>query len=177
MDREQSPRLGVKRDMRASMVTAGFLSTFVTLLATACGSPIDLSTGLQVDAVSTGWFDAGNVDGKKKLVPEISFRLKNTSDRKLTMLEVNALFRRVGDEDEWGSGFVTAAGSSGLAPGVITGVITVRSRLGYTGIESGAEMLDNSHFVDARVVLLAKYRSTNWTRLGEYSITRRLTFR
>jgi hypothetical protein len=150
---------------------------FSTLLATACGPPIDLSTGLQVDAVSTGWFDAGRVDGKKKLVPAVSFRLKNASDQKLRMLEVNALFRRVGDDNGWGNGLVTAAGSSGLAPGVATSAITVRSQQGYTGIESGAEMLDNSHFVDARVDLFARYGSTKWTRLGEYPITRRLISR
>jgi hypothetical protein len=158
--------------MRAQlMVGAALLST---ILATSCGSRIDLSTGLQVDAISTGWFDAGNVDGKKKLVPGVSFRLKNASDQKLTMLVVNASFRRVGDENEWGNGFATAAGSGGLAAGAATSAITVRSQLGYTGIESGAEMLDNSHFVDARVDLFARYGSTNWTRIGEYPITRRL---
>ena len=149
---------------------------FSTILTTACGPPIDLSTSLQLDGVSTGWLDAGTVDGKKKLVPAVSFRLKNASAQKLTMLEVHALFRRVGDENEWGDGLVTAAGSSGLAPGAATSAITVRSQAGYTGIESGAEMLDNSHFVDARVDLFARsrYGSTSWTRLGEYSITRRL---
>jgi hypothetical protein len=163
--------------MRAQlMVTAALFSAILT---TACGPPIDLSTGLQVDAVSTGWLEAGNVDGKKKLVPAVSFRLKNASAQKLTMLEVHALFRRVGDENEWGDGLVTAAGSSGLAPGAATSAITVRSQLGYTGIESGADMLDNSHFVDARVGLFARsrYGSTNWTRLGEYPVTRRLLSR
>jgi hypothetical protein len=107
-------------------------------------------------------------------VPAVSFRLKNASDQKLPMLQVNALFRRVGDNDAWGSGFVTAAGSGGLAPGAATSAITVRSQLGYTGVESGAEMLDNSHFVDARVDLFAKYGSATWTKLGEYPIARRL---
>jgi hypothetical protein len=157
--------------VRCVLLTAGLFWTF---MATACAPPVDLSKGLQVDAVSTGWFDAGNLDGKKKLVPGISFRLVNASDRKLTALEVNALFRRVGDEDEWGNGLVTAAGSSGVAPGAATGVLTIRSPLGYTGIESGAEMLDNSHFVDARVELFARYGSNRWTRLGEYPVTRQL---
>ena len=70
------------------------------------------------------------------------------------MVQVNALFHRVGDEDEWGTGFVTAAGSDGLPPGGVTAV-TVTSPLGYTGTESGSEMLANSQFVDARVDLFA----------------------
>jgi hypothetical protein len=150
-------------------------SLVLTLLtATACGRDIDLATSLQVDAVSTGWFDAGIVDGKKKIVPVVSFMLKNTSDQRLPVLQVNASFRRVGDADEWGSAFLTAAGSAGLAPGAATGDITLHSQLGYTGIESGPEMLDNSHFVDARVNLFVKYGSGEWTRVGDYPITRRL---
>ena len=81
--------------------------------ATACGHDIDLATSLQVDAVTTGWFDAGIIEGKKKLVPAVSFTLKNASDQKLRVLQVNASFRRVGDPDEWGSAYLTAAGSGG----------------------------------------------------------------
>ena len=63
--------------------------------------------------VSTGWFDAGIVDGQNKLVPTVTFTLKNVSDQKLRVLQVNALFRRVTENDEWGSGLVTVAGSDG----------------------------------------------------------------
>ena len=145
--------------------------------ATACGHDIDLTTSLQVDAVTTGWFDAGMIEGRKKLVPAVSFTLKNASDQKLRVLQVNASFRRVGDPDEWGSAYLTAAGSAGLAPGTDTGALTLRSQLGYTGVESAPEMLDNSLFVDARVNLLVKYGSGEWTRIGDYPIARRLILR
>ena len=143
-------------------------------LAISCGPKVDLKTGLQVSNVSTGWFDSGIVDGKNKLVPTVSFRLKNVSDRPLTTLQVNALFRRVTEKDEWGSGFITAAGSSGLKPGVETEPLTIKSQLGYTGTEARQEMLQNSQFVDAKVELFAKYGSGQWTRLGEYPIARQL---
>jgi hypothetical protein len=35
-------------------------------------------------------------------------------------------------------------------------------------------MLDNSHFVDARVNLFVKYGSGEWTPVGDYPITHRL---
>ena len=35
-------------------------------------------------------------------------------------------------------------------------------------------MLQNSHFVDAKVELFAKYGSEQWKRIGEYPIARRL---
>ena len=124
---------------------------------------------------STGWFDLGIVNGQNKLVPSITFSLKNNSNQKLATLQVNALFRRVTEKDEWGSGFLTAAGSSGLAPGAATPPLTIRSQLGYTGSEQSREdMLQNSHFVDANVELFAKYGSAQWKRIGQFPVTRRL---
>jgi hypothetical protein len=90
-------------------------------------------------------------------------------------LQINALFRRVTENTEWGSGFVTVVGSQGLAPGATTDPVTIKSQLGYTGSEqSRQEMLQNTHFVDAKVELFGKYGSTQWVLLGTYPITRQL---
>jgi hypothetical protein len=141
----------------------------------ACGPTVDLTKGLQVTVLNSGWFDLGIVNGQTKLVPSITFTLKNVSDQKLVALQIQALFRRINETEEWGSGFITAVGSQGLAPGATTPPITIRSQLGYTGSEqSRQEMLQNSHFVDAKVELLAKYASTQWVRVGAFPITRQL---
>src|SRR2546427_1875924 len=89
---------------------------FLLLSSLGCGPTVDLTKGLQIRDVSTGWFDAGIVNGKAKLTPSISFKLRNISDQRLTVLQVNALFRRVNEKYEWGSGFVQAAGCDNLAP-------------------------------------------------------------
>lgn len=145
----------------------------------ACGGPtVDVSKGLQIQDVSTGWFDEGIVNGQSKLVPSISFKLKNVSDQTLPVLQVNALFRRVSEADEWGSAFITAARSEGLAPGATTRKLTMTSYLGYTGREqTRQEMLQNSQFVDAKVELSAKYGSVQWVRIGDFAITRQLITR
>jgi hypothetical protein len=141
----------------------------------ACGPTVDLTKGLQVTIVNTGWYDAGIVNGQNKLVPTVSFTLQNASEQKLVSLQVNALFRRVTENDEWGSELVIAAGSAGLPAGQRTEVLTAKSPRGYTGSDqSRQEMLQNSHFVDAKVDLFAKYGSTQWTRLGTYPISRQL---
>lgn len=144
--------------------------------ATACGRPVDLSAILQVRPVWSGWIDAGVVDGKHKIVPTVSLTVKNGASRPLPVLQINALFGRVGDEDEWGASLVTVAGSEGLAPGA-SSAVTVTSPLGYTGVEPRAMMLANSQFVDARVDLFAKYGSTQWTRIGRYRVSRDLLAR
>ena len=152
-----------------------WLPALLLLVCVGCGPTVDLATSLEVKDTSSGWFDLGIVNGQNKLVPSITFSLKNNSDQSLAVLQVNALFRRVNEKDEWGSGLVTAAGSSGLAPGAATPPLTIRSQLGYTGSEQSREdMLRNSHFVDATVELFAKYGSTQWKRIGQFPVTRQL---
>lgn len=157
---------------------ARLLTATIVLSGTAplvgCGKPVDLATTLAVTDVATGWHDAGVIDGKNKLVPAVVFTLKNNSDQELTTLQVNALFRRVNEPDEWGSGYVKVTGSDGLAPGASSQPLSIHSQLGYTGIEPRADLLKHRAFVDAKVEIFAKYGSTQWTRVGEFPITRQL---
>ena len=158
--------------MRAS---AWLLVLLALTTSVACGPTVDLTKGLQVTIANSGWYDLGIVNGQNKLVPTVTFTLHNTSDQKLVTLQINALFRRVTENTEWGSGFLTVVGSQGLAPGATTDPITVKSQLGYTGSDqSRQEMLQNTHFVDAKVELFGKYGSTQWVLLGTYPITRQL---
>jgi hypothetical protein len=146
------------------------------LLAVGCGGPpVDLRQGLEITIVGTGWFDAGIADGKNKLVPSVSFTIKNLSDQSLNSLQMMGSFFRVSDTNsEWGNTLLSVTRSEGLAPGATTAVLTLRSPLGYTGTEPRDEMLRNSHFVDAMVKLVAKYGSVQWTHVKEVPIERQL---
>jgi len=144
------------------------------LLSTACGPRIDLTSALVVESVSTGWVDAGHLDAHNRIVPSLSFKLKNVAGRKLRTLQVNAVFHRVSEEKEWGSGFLAATAKDGLDPGAETPKLTVKSSIGYTGTDDNRELLQNSQFVDARVELFAKNGSANWTRIGEFPVSRQL---
>jgi hypothetical protein len=148
------------------------IAVAAALLTTACAPNVDLTSALAIESVSTGWANAGNIDSHNRIVPSVSFKLKNLTDRKLRTLEINALFRRVTEPQEWGSGFKAATGSEGLAPGAETPTITVKSSIGYTGTDGTDELLTNSQFVDARVELFAKNGSSSWTRIGEYTVSR-----
>jgi hypothetical protein len=141
----------------------------------ACAPNVDLTKGLQVAIVNSGWYDLGIVNGQNKLVPTVTFTLHNVSDQTLGTLQVQALFRRVTENSEWGNGFLTVVGSKGLAPGATTDTITIKSQLGYTGSDqSRQEMLANTHFVDAKVEIFAKYAATQWVRVGSFPITRQV---
>jgi hypothetical protein len=156
--------------MRARLV----LLVVLGFLVPACGKTIDLKTALQITDVSTGWLDMGIVDGKNKLVPSITFSFKNVGSENVSTLQANLIFRRVGEQEEWGNGFVRVAGSEGVGPGATSRPVTVNSQLGYTAPEPRQEMLQNSQFKDARVQVFAKYGSTQWTLIQEVPIERRL---
>src|SRR5689334_21903749 len=96
------------------------LTTVLALISVSCGPTVDLARSLQIEVVQTGWFDAGIVNGQNKLVPAARVTVRNNSDQKLVQLQINSLFRHGNDAEEWGSAFVTAAGSEGLAPGATT---------------------------------------------------------
>ena len=162
-----SPRTFSNRVCRVCL--AGALLT-----AAACSPTIDLTHALQVQDVSTGWVDAGDSDGQNKLVPLVRFKLKNSSDQKIPVLQVNAVFRPVNDEKEWGTRFQAVTGSEGLSAGATTQELTVKSDHGVTGSDPKPDLLKNSHFVDAKVELSAKYGSGQWQRIGDYPIERKL---
>lgn len=151
------------------------LFLLLAAVATAsCNAPIDLTEKLQVVEVMTGWERADDPAGQNKLVPAVSFRLKNNSGENLTTLQANVLFRRVGEEQEWGSSFIRVAGSEGLDAGQASQPQRASNPKGYTGTENAPEMFRNSRFVDARVKIFAKYGSTQWQPVGEFQIDRRL---
>ncbi|HKT78993.1 MAG TPA: hypothetical protein VJP86_02150 [Vicinamibacterales bacterium] len=144
-------------------------------VAAGCGPTVDLRQGIEMVDVSTGLADLGIINGQNKLVPSISFKLKNLSDQKLIALQVNAVFHKVTDpKNEWGSGYVIVAQSEGLAPGATSKEFTIRSPLGYTGLQPRADMLTHDQFIDSTVDLAAKYASAQWVRIAEYPIERKL---
>lgn len=144
------------------------------MFCAGCAPALEVEKALSIALVETGWFDAGIVNGQNKLVPAARVTVKNISDQKLVMLQINSLFRQVNATEEWGSAFLTAAASDGLAPAE-SRTLLLKSNNGYTGSgETRQEMLDNTHFVDAKVEVFAKYASLQWKKMGEYPITRQL---
>jgi len=162
---------------RASGIAAGIGVGLAVVAGAGCGPTVDVAAALRLESVTTGWVDARPVGGSNKLVPMVSFRVKNTTDQTLAPVHVNAVFRRVGDAAEWSNGMVVAAGSAGLAADAATDRLLIRAQVGYTGTDAQRDLLSNSHFVDATVDVFARYGSRQWKRIGEYQITRQIVER
>jgi len=151
----------------------------ILLIALAAGSgctpTVDLRQTIEITDIRTGWYDVGiQPNRQNKLVPSISLKLKNTSEDPVARVQLNAIFHRVGEPDGWGEHYVSAVDAEGLAPGLDTDPIVLRSTLGYTGDESRLRMLQHASFVDATVDIFGKQGRGNWIKLGEYRIDRQL---
>jgi hypothetical protein len=145
----------------------------VILLVAGCRSR-EVEKDLAITDIHSGWYDVGVVDGQNKLVPSITLRLQNVSSESIARVQINAVFRRVGEAEEWDAHFVRGIGPDGLNPGAKGDELVLRSDRGYTGIQSRLQMLQNKEFVDAHVEIFGKHGSRNWVKIGDYTIDRQL---
>ena len=167
--------------MRTAPIRAAAFSaiTFAALLSMSCSASVDAVAALEPLDVVTGWFDDGILEnGKNKLVPSVTLKLRNKSDAELKSIQINAIFRRVGEQEMWGEYFGWAIPrTEPLAPGAETRTLVMRSTLGYTGDQPRMQMLQNREFVDAKVEIYLKQGSNVLAKLAEYPIQRQLLTR
>jgi hypothetical protein len=140
----------------------------------ACGQPVDVAKAVHLEAVSTGWYAADTSNGRNKIVPAVAFKLRNVSSQPLNAVQINAVFRRAGSNEEFGAEFRPVSGSGQLAASGATDTLTLKGSLGYTGSDPAEALLQNSQFVDAKVEVFVKAGSGQWTRVGEFPVARQL---
>jgi hypothetical protein len=149
----------------------------VLALAACGGPPVPIEEAFEVTDLTTGWYDAGVQNGLNKLVPTVGFRLTNVTEGPVRNVQLNAVFRQIGDEEEWGASYQRVVSGEELPAGEATPDVELRSNLGYTSTEPRAVMLDHSQFVDVRVEVFAKYGSLQWAPIGDWEIERTMLAR
>jgi hypothetical protein len=163
--------------------SSGALRLLLVLAAAAasCNRSVDIKNALEVVDTSSGWFDAGIVDGKNKIVPSVTFKLRKKPDADLSAVALNVAFRYMpapgsNVEEPWEDFFVQRAE---FKSGNETDPLVVRLPNGYTGEppQSRLEMLKNSQFRDVRARIFAKLSSSQWVEIGAVDVQRQLLVR
>ena len=151
------------------------LVLLLVIVTLGCNRGVDPTTVLEPLDVVTGWYDAGLVEGgMNKLVPSVTLKLRNKSADSVRSIQINAVFRRVGEAEMWGEHFGWAIQREPLAAGGTTADLVLRSTLGYTGEQPRMQMLQNREFVDAKVEIFLRQGSRVWAKLAEFPIERQL---
>ncbi|MDP2053917.1 MAG: hypothetical protein Q8N52_09055 [Acidobacteriota bacterium] len=174
-----TPRVPLVTLVGGLLIFAVLMAGGITLSSYSCRASVAAVAALEPVDVVTGWFDDGILeDGKNKLVPSVSLKFRNKSDTELKSIQVNAIFRRVGEQEMWGEYFGWAVPRDPvLAAGAETAPLVMRSALGYTGDQPRMQMLQNKEFIDAKVEIFLKQGSQVWAKLAEYPIQRQLLTR
>lgn len=159
---------------RARTSAVRILAALVMVAAASACGPAGTVQQLVFTDVATGYFDEGVVNGENKIVPQISFRLQNTGAEPVGGVQLNVHFRVDEADGNMDEQLTRVSGSDGIEPQQSTEVITVRSKVGYTSLQSRAEMLQNSAFRDVRVRVFAKSGSSQWAQIGEFTVDRTL---
>lgn len=157
---------------------AGTAAAVIVLagLPAGCSKPVDLKQTLTISDQSAGYFDAGIVDGRNKLLPSVTFKLNKSINDDLRPLSLNVAFKRLsgpdGAEEDFDESYIQGVTFNGNQ----TAPITVRPTAGYTGDppQSRADMLKNSQFRDIRVHVFAKHGSDQWVEIGAIDLPRQL---
>jgi hypothetical protein len=144
---------------------------------TACGPRADL-TKLEIAETFSGYYDWGVVregpdKGQNKLVPSVSFRLKNNTGTAIDHVAMTVSFWPEGADGEKDSKEVPGIGGTAVEPGGLSGPILVRSEVGYTTPVARHELFEHSGFKDFVVKFFAK-RGGKIVPLGEIKVDRRI---
>jgi len=151
---------------------AALLAGLVGCAAAACAPAADL-TKLEIADTFTGWYDFGVSNGLNKLVPSLSFRLKNNGSVPVDSVQLTISFWQEGADGEQDSTEVKGIGAEAIAPGASGEPILVRSTVGYTTEGARADIFTNPEFKDWIVKIFAK-RGGKIVPIGELKIERRI---
>jgi hypothetical protein len=155
----------------------------LAVLTAGCSRPIDLKQVLQITDTSGGFHDSGIVDGRNKLVPRITFRIKKSTDDSIRPLSLNVVFKKLPRpgvavppgspaEEDWDEVFVQNVPFDGNQ----TAPVVIETKAGYTGDppQSRADILKHSQFQDVRVHIFAKHSASQWVEIATFDIPRQV---
>jgi hypothetical protein len=140
----------------------------------ACSPQIDLAASVSLTDVQSGYVDAGPAaNGWNHLLPNLTFRLKNVSDRDISNVQLLVNFRAEGAEVDIASAQVSGIGPDGLGPGAETDPVVVRPDTGFTLEGPLADFFVHSGFVDVTARVFAR-RAGKVVPVGEFKMDRRI---
>jgi hypothetical protein len=155
---------------------APVLVAFCVLLAaaSACGPEPDLRTSLKLVPTISGYYDDGVLpSGESRLLPSLTFQLKNEGDLPIDHVDLVIAYWEVGADGENDSNQIKGIGSDALAPGQTSEPMTVRASIGYKGYGARADFFTSVRYRGFIVKVFAKRRGKT-TPLGEFPVEQRV---
>lgn len=138
-----------------------------------CGSQADLRQSVEITDVHSGYLDLGIVNGKTKLVPSATIRLKNIGSSALSGFQLSASFWRAGEDGSKDELLLPHLVAKGLAPGALSDPIAITAKFGYTLEGARADFFAHKDFVDFTIKVVGKIGGAQF-KLGEVPVERKI---
>ena len=140
--------------------------------------PEELKGSVEIVEMSSKWVAKTYQPWPPKLVlvPTISFRVKNISDKPINYLNFNAIFKFRDDQENLGDNFLAAIRKEPIPPGEASPVITLKSNFGVEGT-SLAKFKDNPQWKTVICKLFIQSKGSIHVLLGEYEVSREIDFK
>jgi hypothetical protein len=150
------------------------VTTLALIAAAACGKYPDLKNGLKVVNALTGYHDDGiTPEHENKLVPSVTFQLKNETTESLSYIDLAVDYWRDGDDGPLDSKIVPGIAGQALQPDQTSESVTIRAEHGYTSPAARLDFFTNPLFKGFTAKIFAKFRGRT-TPLGELKVEPRL---
>jgi len=167
--------------MRKSAILGLVISiVLISLVLSSCKgmSPEELKASLEIIEMSSKWVAKTYQPWPPKLVlvPTISFRVKNISDKPINYMNFNAIFKFRDDLENLGDNFLAAIRKEPIPPGEASQVITLKSNFGVEST-SLAKFKDNPQWKTVICKLFVQSKGSIHVLLGEYEVSREIDFK
>lgn len=110
------------------------------------------------------------------LVPAISFKVRNLSDRPLRYVNFNAVFRIKDTYENIGDNYKSAIRNDPIPPGEESDEILLKSNFGVEG-KSLASFKKNPEWKAFTVTLFAQSKGSQFVELGNWDVSRTIDFK
>lgn len=134
----------------------------------------DPQAELEIRDVETYWIVDSPRAGENFIAPAVRFRLRNRGMQELGSVQARARFPGTADEEPWGSiQEQVSTWRQPLRPGQDV-VVVVRSVGRYHASADPEDMFRSPEFRDPRAEVFVRIGSSNWVRLAEAEVVRRI---
>jgi hypothetical protein len=140
----------------------------------------DLEGSFELMDIETKWVEKTFQSWPPKLVlvPAISFKIKNVSEKPLKYFYLNANFKFRDDVANLGDGFIEAIRREPLMPGETSEPILLKSTHGIDG--QNLEHFKSSPFFQSKIVdvkVFAKSQGSQYIPVGEWEVSKNIDFK
>ncbi len=165
---------------KLTILALSLIMILTSLFLPACKkmTPEEIKNSIEIVDVETKWVakEYRAWPPKLVLVPVISFRVKNISDKPLTYINFNAIFKFKGEAKNLGDNFLAAIRKDPVMPGQTSHLITLKSNFGVEG-KTLDSFKNNPYWRPVVVQLFARGLGSEFILLGEWEVSKEIDFK